>query len=538
LKILRFLFLITLGTQIAICQDVNTLDTGKLGWWVKKNTDTQPSVDIEGAYNYIQSKGLKARAVTTIAILDTDIDIEHKDLANNIWKNNNETPNNQLDNDKNGYVNDVYGWNFIGNKIDGTSLDYTLMEETRILRKYTKEELNKLYSKKKILYTYEQVKQSYDDIVVSLKNKIKPYEDAEAGYVWAMDTLKNTFNKESFTIDELNNLTSKDTIVQQSIDYVKALYNDGYEYEKFMTYLDFKRKSLEVCMNLEYDNRELIGDDISNYKDNQYGSPYIAKNVSNIDHGTKVAGVLGLLYNKLNELSDKKHFYIMPLVITGIGDPTDKDTALAIRYAVDNGAKVINVSQTKSFSINDKLVDKALSYAEKKDVLIIKSAGNEGIHLDENIRFPNDTNHKGEEIVDNVIIVGAVTKVSQRSKKSVLYKNSSYGKNNVDIYAPGSRINTLIPDNKYKRSSGTSYAAPIVTGIASLIRSYFPSLTAREVKQILMDSGTPYDVEVEFEEEKKRILFSELSKSGKVINAYNALLMAEKVVNGKPFYSK
>lgn len=522
-----------LGTQLIQSQNTSSINFEQIGWWVKKTTNTQPSVDIEGAYHYIKEKGLQANAVVPIAILDTDIDRKHEVLIDLIWKNSREIPCNQLDDDKNDYVNDIYGWNFIGNKIDGTSLHYTLMEETRILREFSKKELNKLHSKKKALFTYEEVKESYDNIVVSLKKKIKPYEDAEAGYIWAMDTLKSTFNKERFTIDELSKLTSKDTIIQQSIDYVKTLYNQGYEYEKFMDYLDFKRKSLEICMNLDYDNREFIGDDLSNSKDTQYGSPYIAKNVSKIDHGTKVAGVLGLLYNKLNELSDEKHFYIMPLVITGIGDPTDKDTALAIRYAVDNGAKVINISQTKSFSINDKLVDKALIYAEKKDVLIIKSAGNEGLNLDEKIRFPNDINHKGEEIVDNVIIVGAVTKATQKGKKSILYKNSNYGKNSVDIYAPGSRINTLIPDNKYKRSSGTSYAAPIVTGIASLIRSYFPSLTAIEVKQILMDSGTPYDVEVMFEEENKTISFSELSKSGKVINAYNALLLAEKVVKEK-----
>lgn len=495
-------------------------------WWQNKTNDTLTSINLSLFYDFIKDKQLKP-SPTKIAVLDTDVDVSHKDMKSFIWINDKEIESDLLDNDNNGYVNDIHGWNFIAKKDDGVSLDYTLIEETRILRAFGKEELDKLKQKGKITYSYEDVQKSYDEIKASVEKKMKPYADAEEGYTRVMDTLKKAFNKDEISLADLEAFKSKDSVIIAFIDYAKQLYSQGYVYKEFMDYLTLKRKSLDVCLNLDYDNRELIGDDQTNISDVRYGSPFVNKNSSSIAHGTEVAGILVKEFEHLTK-EHHKFLSIMPLVITGIGDPTDKDTALALIYAVDNGAKVINLSQTKTFSMHETMVKKALKYAAKRDVLIIKSAGNEKLDLDVNIRYPNDLDSKGVEIVDNMVVVGAT---SQKVGKKLKAKSSNYGKNYVDIFAPSAKIKTLIPADGYiTDDGGTSYAAPIVAGIATMIRSYYPKLTAKQVKQILMDSGTKYDVEVEItleDKTKKMVPFSELSKSGKVVNAYNALLMAE-----------
>jgi len=225
----------------------------------------------------------------------------------------------------------------------------------------------------------------------------------------------------------------------------------------------------------------------------------------------------------------------MPLCISTYGDEHDKDMALAIRYAVANGASIINISSGKDYSLHSDWVEKEIIRAHNQDVLIVTSAGNDHLNLDQKevFNYPNDTNSKGDEIVDNFIKVGAST---NNLNKNIKRKSSNYGKTEVDIFAPGENIYTTSPNNTYSTKNGTSYAAPIVSGVAALIRSYYPSLSAAEVKDILMKSGTAYHIDIEIEQEdgsKKLVPFSELSKSGKIVNAYNALLLAEKVVGAK-----
>lgn len=502
-----------------------------INWWMKEKNDSLASSDILKLFNRLSPRLKTTKQKVVIAVLDADVDIYHKRFKDFLWLNKYETAKDSLDNDNNGYIDDLHGWNFLGTKKDGSSLEFTLIEETRILRKFSKEEITQLYKEGSILFSYDSVKKSYDNIKKSLIEKISPYKAAEAGYVFCMDTLRKTFQHKKLNLEIINTLQSKDTIVMQPcINYVKQMYEDDYPFDEFTEYLNYNRKALKTCLNLNYDNRVLVGDDIYDICDSQYGSPIFSTITPKMEHGTEVSGVI---INALTSIQDNYKISlpikIMPSCITGNGDPTDKDTALAIRYAVDNGAKVINLSQTKSFSINKKFVDKALKYAEKKDVLIVKSAGNEGLNLDEVLRFPNDNNKKGEEFIDNMIVVSGSTKFTN---KNIFDSDYNYGKKNVDVFAPGIDISTFSPSNNYTESSGTSYSAPIVATIAALLRSYFPNLSAKQVKQILMDSGTSYNVNIPFKQKdgsEKMIPFSELSKSGKVVNAYNAFIMAEKI---------
>ena len=216
------------------------------------------------------------------------------------------------------------------------------------------------------------------------------------------------------------------------------------------------------------------------------------------------------------------------------GDEYDKDIALAIRYAVDNGAKVINGSFGKSFSPHKDWVYDAIKYAAKKDVLIVHAAGNDGYNIDEtkNINYPNDSQDNIKEFADNLITIGAINK---QYGENVVAPFSNFGKINVDVFAPGEEIYATVPNNKYKYLQGTSMASPNAAGVAALIRSYYPKLKAAQVKKILMESGVALPSMVVLGEsenpgEKPKAVSSvESSKTAKMVNAYNALLMAEKM---------
>ena len=222
------------------------------------------------------------------------------------------------------------------------------------------------------------------------------------------------------------------------------------------------------------------------------------------------------------------HVRIMPVRTVPDGDEYDKDVALALRYAIDNGAKVINTSFGKEFSPHKQWVYDALKYAAEKDVLIVNAAGNDAKNIDVQPTFPDD-NIDGKEFTDTMITIGAL---NYEYNENLVASFSNYGKNNVDLFSPGVQIYATVPENKYKFLDGTSMAAPEVAGVAALIRAYFPNLKAREVKQILMESGlTPTISEVivggpDEEQEAKRMLFSDLCKSGKMVNAYNAIILA------------
>ena len=217
----------------------------------------------------------------------------------------------------------------------------------------------------------------------------------------------------------------------------------------------------------------------------------------------------------------------MPVRAVPNGDEYDKDIALAIRYAVDNGAKVINGSFGKDYSPHAQWVYDAIKYAESKDVLIVHAAGNDSKNIDTEPNFPTDEVN-GKEIADNLLTIGAL---NYQYGSNIIATFSNYGKMNVDVYAPGVKIYATVPGNKYKYLQGTSMASPNAAGVAALVRSYYPNLKAAQVKHILMDSGTPINLNVIVDENKISIPFSEASASGKIINAYNALKMAEEMSN-------
>jgi subtilisin family serine protease len=246
-----------------------------------------------------------------------------------------------------------------------------------------------------------------------------------------------------------------------------------------------------------------------------------------------VSGIIAA--NRENNIGIKgilQNVKIMPLNISYSGDENDKDIAMAIYYAVDNGAKVINMSFGKEFSLHKEWVFEAFKYAEKHNVLLIHCSGNNSFNVDENSYYPSDVTYDGStEVCGNFINVGSI---SSRLDSTFVSAFSNYGKQNVDLFAPGEEIYTTTSGNAYMSDSGTSLAGPMVSGTAALIWSYYPKLTVQELKQIILESGTAYDIEVIVSGTKdKKVPFSELSKSGKVLNVYNAMQMAEKMSKKK-----
>ena len=498
--------------------------------------DTIPGISLEEAYDKLLDKKLNSNDVV-VAVLDTEIDINHEDLAGKIWINEDELPNNGIDDDNNGYIDDRNGWNYLVNK-NGESLKRTDYEFVRIIKKF-----DSIFSENAI---DNQISNQNDDYLLYLKAKEKynqklqsAKKDQEYGdflnnnYPKAKKLLLEYFPDGNYTfsqVDSLYNIYKNDNAKGKLIYFMY----DYLRYNLTETWIkEYKKNAdarLQISLNLNNNPRKLLNDKENLNKYDGYGSPLITKNIGIYDHGTYVAGVIAA--NRNNDLGIQGIYdkaIIMPLNISTNGDEYDKDIALAITYAVDNGADIINMSFAKEFSMNEEFIDNALKYAASKDVLIVGVASNESINIDNNSIYPNDYDQDGNEIVDNFIVVGSISHHLDENFKSYF---SNYGKQNVDIFAPGDKIYTLKSKNEYLYQSGTSMSAPMVSGLAALLKGYYPSLKAKQIKKIIMESGVQYNIDIKLKNPDgsfKFIPFKDLSKSGKVINAYNALLMAEEL---------
>ena len=476
--------------------------------------DSIPGMSVDKVYSELL-KG-KTSTPVIVGIVDSGVDIEHEDLKSVIWTNKKEIPGNKIDDDKNGYVDDINGWNFLGN--------------------ITKEnyEYERIINNKKLVdeATYLKAKAINDGKIEEANQTKFQIELALNGTKKADETLTKLLGKPTYTAEELDKIESTDQEVVQSVAIMKQMLAYG------LSVADLKKeieKELESYIkvqsgeNLKTNYRKILGDDPDNIKDTKYGDNNVmGPDKEEILHGTHVAGIVAQVRNnKFGGDGIANNVQILTVRAVPDGDEYDKDIALGIRYAVDNGAKVINGSFGKAFSPHKQWVYDAIKYAESKDVLIVHAAGNDAKDIDKEDNFPNDSDDKVTEFADNMITVGAL---NYEYGTNVVADFSNYGKLNVDVFAPGVKIYASTPNNTYQFLQGTSMAAPNVAGVAALIRSYYPTLTAKQVKRILMESGTAIttSVAVGGDPEKSR-LFSELSQSGRMVNAYNAMVMAEKL---------
>ena len=479
--------------------------------------DSIPGMSVDRAYAELLQgkKGVKV----IVGIVDSGVDIEHEDLKGMIWTNPKEIPGNGIDDDKNGFIDDVHGWNFLGNAV------HENLEMTRIVKKG--DDGSAEYKEALAQYT-----KKYEDAL-----KDKEQVDALLNY---HNTIKKELKKTTYKLEDLSSITSADPNVLQSKKVMAMIFNNAgptFDPEAELNeYNDQVYDQLNYNLNKEYDGRKIVGDNPEDIKDNHYGNNIVfGPDKEKALHGTHVAGIIGQIRgNNLGGDGVTNNVEILTVRAVPDGDEYDKDIALAIRYAVDNGAKVINGSFGKSFSPHKKWVYDAIKYAAKKDVLIVHAAGNDGYNIDEtkNINYPNDSEDNIKEFANNLITIGAINK---EYGETVVAPFSNFGKINVDVFAPGEEIYATVPNNKYKYLQGTSMAAPNAAGVAALIRSYYPKLKAAQVKQILMDSGVALPSKVVLGEnpnpQEKPVAVSsvESSRTAKMVNAYNALLMAEKM---------
>ena len=477
--------------------------------------DTIPGMSVDKAYAEL----IKNKKGTTVivAVVDSGIDIDHEDLNDVIWTNKGEIPNNGKDDDKNGYVDDVHGWNFLGDGYDEQ------LEYVRIIAKGDKS--NPDYSKALAEYEKEYElwmgrKTQYDQIYQQIKS--------------ADDAISKHLGKKDYTKEEVKAIKTQDQALLQATQIANYMYNNGLDsmadaLKEISEGLESINDRLNYNLNKTFKGR-VNGDNPDDMSTKYYGNGNVKPVKKSESHGTHVAGIIAAERNNGKGANGvANNVKIMAVRTVPNGDEYDKDVALAIRYAVDNGAKIINGSFGKYYSPHSDWVRDAIAYAGEKDVLFVNAAGNESLDIDKKDVYPNDAIGVGPEVSNTFITVGAL---GPKYGSSMIADFSNYGKINVDVFAPGAEIYSTTPENEYDTKGGTSMAAPAVAGVAALIRSYYPSLTAAQVKQILMDSGLAIKTKVIVGGDSSNIKpFVELTKSGKMVNAYNALIMAAKLAN-------
>ncbi|MBL1280181.1 MAG: S8 family peptidase [Fluviicola sp.] len=461
-------------------------------------------------------KKLKKRKTTTVivAIIDSGIDIEHEDLKGKIWTNTGEIAGNGIDDDNNGYIDDIHGWNFLGNK-DGENANDMRLEMTRI-------------------YAQLSAKENLSDEETALLEEVKKaVEDERAqyeGYLMQMGMMApmieavpaqvaKELGKEDYTMDDLKKWKAEGDKAQTK-QIAMAILSGQLSMEAIEAQKKQVQGMLDTHLNKDFNGRELVGDNPDDFSDVVYGN----NDVEGPDalHGTHVGGIVGAIRgNDLGGDGVANDVLLMSLRAVPNGDEFDKDIALAIRYAVDNGAKVINMSFGKSYSPHQKEVYEAFAYADSKGVLMVHAAGNDSKNVDTEKNFPTYKYSFQSQKLDHFLTIGSSTKDSKEKLPSSF---SNYGQEGVDVFAPGSEIYNTVPQSEYQILQGTSMASPMVAGVAAMLKSYFPDFTMKEIKDVMLSSAKSYKgVEQTHPETKKMTDFATLSVTGGVVNVLNAV---------------
>ena len=505
------------------------------GWHLKDlKADGYYGISLDKAYNFVNQKGLKSTPVI-VGIIDSGIDTTHEDLKSVLWVNKKEIPGNGIDDDKNGYIDDIHGWNFLGSNDGKKNVEKDSFEAAR------------LYWKNK--NKYEGKKES--DIPAADKEDYKTWLRAQG------DVFKTEGNaaEEEFMLQMVDAMQNGDIIIKRD------LKKDVYTCTDLKTYnpatlvaRQMKEMMLRICSGNNTEaitNAELLGelekevdkiaikksapkeyrkDDETNINDKNYGNNNLYVSNDGATHGTHVAGIIGAVRGNgkgMDGVAD--NVQLMSIRAVPDGDEHDKDIALAIRYAVDNGARIINMSFGKGFSPQKQWVDDAVRYADSKGVLLVHAAGNDAKNNDTTFNYPSAYYLDGTR-PKNWITVGAS---GDEKAGGLVASFSNYGKKDVDVFAPGVQIYATVPGgNTYRDLQGTSMASPVVAGLAAFIMNYYPTLTASQVKGIILQSVSKPGKKVTNPQTLKDTEMSDLSVTGGIVNAYEAIKLADAVSKG------
>ncbi len=487
-------------------------------------------VGSDRAYDYL--KGRTPRTII-VAIIDSGIDVEHEDLKDHIWVNEDEIVGNGIDDDSNGYIDDVHGWNFIGGE-NGDVLEDThemTREYVRLFSKYYETTTDSVDPTDSVEYKYwKKLKSDFESIYNKTVEEYNFYANLMLTVDYFDSLLRAEMDIEMITPDDLMDKDEDDSVTaigKGILNFVFTATGGELTLEEIQRDLEQTEKhyrdQLEFTYNVNFDPRDVVGDDYSDIFQRYYGN----NNVEGPDasHGTHVAGIVAA--DRDNELGIRgiaKNVRLMSVRAVPHGDERDKDVANAIRYAVDNGAHIINMSFGKSFTYGKLAVDSAIMYAMENGVLLVHASGNESKDRDVYKRYPVKELNNGI-VADNWIEVGAN---AARVDEYFVGSFSNYGKNYVDFFAPGVDIQSTKPEDKYDEAQGTSMAAPAVSAVAAILMGYFPELNYKQVRDILRSSVVPVDVSVNVPgKEGVKKNFSELSITGGIVNAYKAVVEAD-----------
>ena len=476
-------------------------------------------------------KGRQTKTVT-VAIIDSGMDIDHEDLKENIWVNEDEIPGNGIDDDKNGYVDDMHGWNFLGTA-EGTNLRYANLEMTRLFRKLdprfngkTKKEISK--GDRADFELYQEVSMKVKEEQSKSEEEFMQIAGIKMFYDKADSVLVENLGEE-YTLEDAANHTADDPEFAKYRDFVVMMNAQGMDKEGLDHYFEYLEAGLKYHYNPGFIDREIMGDDLSKTDERNYGNNDVA--APDAEHGTHVGGLVGSLRsNGLGGDGICSDVKLMALRAVPNGDEFDKDIANAIRYAADNGAQIINMSFGKGYSPQVEAVYDAIRYAESKNVLLIHAAGNDAANNDKVEGFPNPKLGKKER-ASSFLTVGACSPDLSQELPGIF---SNYGKKEVDFFAPGVQVYSTMPGNEYEPQDGTSMAAPVATGVAAMILSYFPQLTAVQLKDLLVSTvHQSGKLKVTLPDPEyvggKQVPFKKLSRTGGIVNAYNAAKKALKL---------
>jgi len=518
-KLLCVSFILSIGINIS-AQD-------KINWY----NNSRPGMETEKAYKMLKKKKTKE---VIVAVLDSGVDVEHEDLQGQIWVNAREIAGNGVDDDRNGYVDDIHGWNFLGNA-KGENIHHASMEKARyfnfLAEKYEGLDRANLRSieqdefdvYQELLNDLETERSQYEDYLLQIKEVYKLMEVCPT-------MIADALGKSNYTYEELEQWEPTSDELYQAQRVVLGMLSGELTDNALANYEKEYSEKLETTLNPNYNDRALIGDDPSNFNDKFYGN----NNVEGPDalHGTHVAGIIGAKRkNKLGGDGVATAVKIMSVRVVPDGDEHDKDVALGIRYAVDNGAQVINMSFGKAYSPYQKEVYEALAYADEKGVLIIHAAGNDAKNIDVEPNFPTSRYDFQDVKLSHYITVGASS--DMKAPNLVAYF-SNVGAESVDVFAPGTEIYSTVPNNLYESLQGTSMAAPMVAGAAAFLKSYFPEIPMVEIGKILVNNGVSYanvmEINPSTETEEP---FNSVCKSGNVVNLVEAVKACQKYVSKK-----
>ena len=506
--------------------DVVPTETPERWWLLDPEAERTYGAGVDRAYRELLAGRQPARQVV-VAIIDSGVDIAHEDLDGVLWTNPRETKNGR-DDDGNGYVDDIHGWNFIGGP-DGRHVDDDTYEVTRLFAA-----CQKLYGSMPrtpapverpsreecpaIERDFQEKRQENEQMLMQVRQM-----DMAVGQI--MSILKGVIG-DSLTEERVRTHTATRNDVRQAQQMYLQLAANHITPQMITDEIERIETLLETGLNPEFDPRAIVGDNYADKTERVYGNADVIG--PDASHGTGVSGIVGAeRENGLGTDGIAGNVRIMVLRAVPNGDERDKDVANAIRYAADNGAHIINMSFGKAYSPYKDVVDAAVKYADEKGILLVHAAGNDAKDLATEKNFPNRTYLSGGS-AQHWIEVGAS---SWRGLANLASEFSNYGREQVDIFAPGSDVLSTSPGNEYEAASGTSFAAPVVSGVAALIMSYYPNLSAADVRRIIMESAVPVKEQMVVRpgEEELTVRFGDLSVTGGVINAYRALRMAEQM---------